>query len=527
MRRVVLMDLCRHGAGVRIVLDEPLKDVSAGHPYTAHAFSGLPGMAPETLQVVALNNGFATSLPDQLFSNAFAAAEIRYAAYGRLAPAEPDARSGALQALADAFLGAAPAPSCNAPFLPSIYTYFGQFIAHEVSKLSRSTDPVPGDPDTVAGMTNLNTASFDLDTVLFEASKYPGEIQKAAPLCSAFGRAALGNTAPGTTPDLSDLPRTDLGRPVVPDGRNDANPQLAQLHVAILKTYQALLETSPDAEAELTRLLHAITIHDYLPKVIDPCVYLDVMTGGRRLVHPQQDAKSYFLTPIEFAAAAQRFGHAMVRGAYRWSRAGLPSDPSLHNLMRHTYVGEGLAFDTGPGPNDAIRRLPSNWTLETSDMLRCPAAPEPNLAQLIGPALTDPLQHLPGIHVQDADPLSTVNLAERTLRRGQEVLLPSAQSLWAAVEPVCGRFLTPAEICGPVGGPFHAVLTMANPDGPRLVDRTPLWFYILREAEVLQGGRKLGPLGGRIVMETIHAAIEAAGSAPGGLAPAALVNLFT
>ena len=32
---------------------------------------------------------------------------------------------------------------------------------------------------------------------------------------------------------------------------------------------------------------------------------------------------------------------------------------------------------------------------------------------------------------------------------------------------------------------------------------TPLWFYILREAEVLQLGERLGPVGSRIVAETI------------------------
>jgi hypothetical protein len=50
-----------------------------------------------------------------------------------------------------------------------------------------------------------------------------------------------------------------------------------------------------------------------------------------------------------------------------------------------------------------------------------------------------------------------------------------------------------------------------RPDGqPRLLDHTPLWFYLLKEAEIVAGGRSLGPLGSRIVMETLHAAIEAA-----------------
>ncbi|MDA0140900.1 peroxidase family protein [Solirubrobacter deserti] len=33
--------------------------------------------------------------------------------------------------------------------------------------------------------------------------------------------------------------------------------------------------------------------------------------------------------------------------------------------------------------------------------------------------------------------------------------------------------------------------------------RTPLWFYVLREADLKQSGQRLGPVGGRIVAEVI------------------------
>jgi len=37
---------------------------------------------------------------------------------------------------------------------------------------------------------------------------------------------------------------------------------------------------------------------------------------------------------------------------------------------------------------------------------------------------------------------------------------------------------------------------------------TPLWFYILREAEVMADGRRLGPVGGRIVAEVFIGLLE-------------------
>lgn len=516
--RVAVMDRCLHGDGVRIVLDEPRKVVESGQTVMAHAFFGIPTMAPESLKLVAKEGNFEAALPSQLFNAQFATVATSYSAYGRLADAEEDPRCEAILALAQAFVNPTPSTKLNTPSLPAIYTYFGQFIAHEVGRLSRSTD---------GKIINLNTASFDLDTMFFPAGKYANEIQTVAPLCRPFGLAALGNTSPGTTLDLSDLPRAKNGAPVVPDGRNDANPQLAQLHVAILKKYRALLETCSDAQNELKRLLHAITIHDYLREVIDDCVYNDVMSSGRSLVHAHQNAQNHYLTPIEFAAAAHRFGHTMVRDAYLWSRTPPPSDATLSQLMQQTFAGDGLKFDPDLVPGEWIRRIDSIWTMEKTDMVRCPGAAEPNLANCIGPALVPSLQALSGQFVQNTNPLSEVNLAEKTLLRGQEVMLPCAQSLWALIEPVCGRFLTPQEISGPVGSNFYDVLTMPNVDAPTLVERTPLWFYVLREAEVVHGGRKLGPLGGRIVMETIHASIEAAGNCPDCLQPVTLADLLT
>ena len=38
--------------------------------------------------------------------------------------------------------------------------------------------------------------------------------------------------------------------------------------------------------------------------------------------------------------------------------------------------------------------------------------------------------------------------------------------------------------------------------------RTPRWYYVLKEAEVLTGGDSLGPVGSRLVAETIIGLIE-------------------
>jgi hypothetical protein len=64
--------------------------------------------------------------------------------------------------------------------------------------------------------------------------------------------------------------------------------------------------------------------------------------------------------------------------------------------------------------------------------------------------------------------------------------------------------LTRAQILRGNGGANLEQLTATEKD--RVVARTPLWFYVLREAE-LNGGRLKG-VGARIVAETFHRAIQ-------------------
>ncbi len=508
------MAQCLHGDGAKVVFRNRGLVVEDGQKVEADLFTGVPTLARQTVTLIARAGAFRIEPVQPGVDRTVLAEVVSFSGYQRLADAEDDTRTTALQALAAAFVGTTPDDPPKTDPLPAIYTYFGQFIAHEVSRLYR---PRKG------FFENLGTSSFDLDTVFYPGGEFTAAAQQFAPLCVSFGAAALGNTAPAETPNLADLPRSPSGEPVVPDCRNDANPALAQLYVAILQKYRALVNKHGEADARmrLKRLLHAITIHDYLREIVDDCVYEDVLGSGRKLVNPNQDQPLFFLTPIEFAAGAFRFGHAMVRSSYEWSRTGLGREAELPELMRHTYVGGGLDLD-GPA---RIRRMPFDWTMAKADMLRCPSGAEPNLADRITPALASGLLSLKGKFVPNAGELY-VNLAEKTLLRGQEVRLASAQSIWTLIKTTCGRFLSYDEITGPPGSRFHVALTMSDGGAPSLAERTPLWFYVLREAEVLHCGRKLGPLGGRIVMETIHAAIAAAGGVPHSLPHATLADLF-
>ena len=87
-------------------------------------------------------------------------------------------------------------------------------------------------------------------------------------------------------------------------------------------------------------------------------------------------------------------------------------------------------------------------------------------------------------------------LATRNLRRGLALGLPSGQGMakFLGIGPMSAAQLT--------SGLPAAEVTVLNSSGGLLLKKTPLWYYVLREAAVLAGGNQLGPVGGRIVAET-------------------------
>jgi hypothetical protein len=91
-------------------------------------------------------------------------------------------------------------------------------------------------------------------------------------------------------------------------------------------------------------------------------------------------------------------------------------------------------------------------------------------------------------------------LPVRTLWRGARVGLPSGQDVANVLVPPDGR-LTPDQI---LDAPQGEIIGRH-----RLEKDTPLWYYILRESELLKEGASLGPVAGRIVGSVIASALRA------------------
>ena len=405
--------------------------------------------------------------------------------------------------------------------VPSGFTYLGQFIDHDLT--FDRTEVTLGDSISPADLLQARSPSLDLDS-LYGAGPLDPE---SAKFYSDDRHLKMGRTnaiGPDAAKDGFDLPR-GLGssaaakrKAVIPDPRNDENLAVAQTHLAMIRFHNRVVDKLPasvPAAQRFTRARRQVVKHyqwmirtDYLPRIVRKAVVDDVFTHGRKVFEVGVTPTDVPTMPIEFSVAAFRLGHSMVRSAYSWNRRFSNGGGSLDLLFTFSATGGNLGGDV---------RLPSNWICdfrrlyEFADTGRTDLDPpdgQANLAMRIDTRLVDPLRNLPkgsiGGPVPFDDPRA--NLAFRNLVRGGMVKLASGQQMADRLRSkgVAVTTLTRSQILEGKNGAKLDALTSAEKDA--LASRTPLWFYVLREAE--HNGGKLDGVGARIVAETFHRAME-------------------
>ncbi len=347
------------------------------------------------------------------------------------------------------------------------FTFFGQFIAHDItadrSLLSHHA--------RLKELHNFRVPRLDLECVYGAGptgEPFLYDLNDADKLL--VGINAIGQ------PD--DVPRNQQGRALVADPRNDVHLFLSQFHLAMLKFHNRIVDYVRtrsgksdavfDEARKLTRWYYQwIVVHEFLPLTVGDALVADILQHGPRFYPRGQQ----LFIPVEFADAAYRFGHSQIRSSYTLNVRG----------------EQGQVFPDYAGTSP----VPPERVIDWAYFFHLAQQHSPQASKQIDTKLAHSLIDLPESVVGVTETQEEHSLAYRDLERGRALDLPSGEAI---AEEMGVPALTTEEIG-------------LAPFGWR--GETPLWYYILKEAEVRHNGEYLGEVGGRIVAEVLLGLLQA------------------
>jgi hypothetical protein len=358
------------------------------------------------------------------------------------------------------------------------FTFIGQFLDHDITLDTTPLDQQQEDPDAT---TNFRTARYDLDSVYGRGPGDDPQFYDPADRDKLLLQKNANN--------VLDVPRDGNGKAIIGDKRNDENLIIVQFHKAVIQFHNKIVEYARaqgmrkewvfETARRLTRWHYQwAVIHDFLPRFVG-----EELVGTNGTVYKEVAGKSPVINlsyykptnrdgrpfmPVEFAVAAYRFGHSLIRPFY---------------VLNDSGVVDIFGSEGGRNLNGG-RPIPSDLVIEWKNILPVDPSFPARKPRKIDTKLSIPLANLPGSAVPPPDP--TINLAVRNNRRGKKVGLPSGQQVAKAmrITPLSNNALG---------------LTESGWGG-----EAPLWFYLLKEAELPPyNGEQLGPVGGRIMAEVL------------------------
>jgi hypothetical protein len=401
------------------------------------------------------------------------------------------------------------------PNLTAGMTFLGQFLDHDITFDKKSILNANASPSQTV---NFRTAAFDLDSVYGNGPSGSPELYDTTSSRIKFRlqRIPGAEAVSRNGASRNDVPRDAQGNAIVAESRNDENVVISQMQVALLSFHNAVtdhLAAQPayrgasaqrvfdDARRLVTWHYQWVILHEFLPKTIGQERLDEILRGGLRYYHPHDavnrfqvgDGREMPMIPIEFAAAVYRFGHSQIRPSYRanfgpsggapffaflFDDAENPASPDPNDLRggkraARRFIDWQTFFDFGDGNVRPNKRIDSKLS---SVLMHLPGSrgPSPGLPN-------DGLQSLPA----------------RTLTRHINFGLPSGQTIARKMNlPV----LAASQLSELAPYALDARDTMAT--------STPLFFYVLKEAEAMEHGLRLGPVGARIVGEVFVGLLE-------------------
>jgi hypothetical protein len=395
--------------------------------------------------------------------------------YGRMFPGLPSPKNDEAILLtlgrSGSYMDADAAPreqeaGSDNPRVPAGFTFIGQLIAHDITA-DRS---LLQHHARLQELRNFRTPRLDLEA-LYSAgpagSPYIYDLDDA-------DKFLLGINDVGA---LNDLPRNRQGRAILGDARDDVHLIISQLHLAFLKFHNAVVDhlrtqgvESAHVFGEAQRLVRWhyqwIVAHEFLPLTVGEELVQDILSSGLKYYSYEHGA----YIPVEFADAAYRYGHSQVRHIYRLNDSG----------------AQGQVFPDCQGTCPVSHDRAIDWAC----FFNVDASRPPQASKRIDTRLAHSLIDLPESVVGTTEIPEESSLAYRDLIRGEGLELPSGEAI--------------ARVMG------VAPLTLEEVGLHQLgwKSETPLWYYILREAEVRYSGERMGEVGGRIVAEVLLGLID-------------------
>lgn len=428
--------------------------------------------------------------------------------------------------------------------IPAGYTYFGQFVDHDIThdttpataeRDNADTDEI--EPTPTSSLEQSRTPTLDLDS-LYGSEGTNSALFRDGKFKLGFTTRSDGVGAGPVSSSLEyDLPRkpgkrTTAQRPAleaaIPEKRNDENLAVAQTHLMWMKfhnfVFAELKKANPSHSTpmlfEQTRMLvtqhyQFVVLHDFVRRFIRDDVYNDVIVGRNRSLLHHGPGENTFM-PLEFSVAAFRMGHSMVRNVYDWNfNFGTGAHVAPNSPFRLLFQFSELSGGEEPNVRGAFRgnpTLPTNWIASFRrlydfsgiDLSHLDDTDQPskiNFAKKINHLLASSLAVLPELEPRTlrdpSDPLFLpfANLAALNLRRGALRGMPSGQDVSRHISNV--KMLTKRQMESVLSNDFQQLM-----ESNMLYERTPLWLYILLEAASLEDGENLGKMGSIIVAET-------------------------
>lgn len=419
--------------------------------------------------------------------------------------------------------------------LPAVYTYFGQFVNHDMSaptggmlvnvaslspagimgsldlpglfKEWRAADIEPildhfvNEHETPLTLSSLYGDGPDSDDpevqALYADDRLHFRLAQTIGL-SAERFGAITKTPPGLihrNQGAHDIPR-DGTRALIADRRNDSNLILCQLHLALMllhnKAVDALQPGIPDRVALFAAARQLVNLHyqwcilnDYLPHLLADGVLATVLADAPRL---RTNA-----VPMEFTTAAFRFGHSMVGESYDFN----PNFGFQGRIKAAATLKELFDFTSHAGMRGQAVQLPDHWVADWNRLTRL--SPDgATQSERIDLDFSVTMLNLVG----EGASLTHGSIFFRNILRGFHRRIPFGQQLASAYKlPV----LSDAQIAAAL-----PPKTMVPDDGNLrelardmgILTHTPAWVYFLAEAQVLSGGERLGPTASHIIAET-------------------------